>query len=211
MNIKTAISNSIRIATLLFIAFSIVNLIIEIYATSEFKNTQSINTLVGKIEKRPDISSDFIIEHAKDQINGSNNIRFHYALGYVLDYTNTKTFKGTNNGRRITLVEYLRGKDVQGVLFGASMTWGYFAPDEKIISSVLSNKLKNTGIDNYSIQGKTLEQIKLYLKYEQEELKDKDFAIVVGGDLSPKFKTMTLMRFPINWSQWRSQNEKTLH
>ena len=30
-------------------------------------------------------------------------------------------------------------------------------------------------------------------------------------DLSPKFKTMTLMRFPINWSQWRSQNEKTLH
>ncbi len=32
-----------------------------------------------------------------------------------------------------------------------------------------------------------------------------------GGDLSPKFKTMTLMRFPINWCQWRSQNEKTLH
>lgn len=37
----------------------------------------------------------------------------------------------------------------------------------------------------------------------------------VGGsseiDLSPKFKTMTLMRFPINWSQWRSQNEKALY
>lgn len=35
--------------------------------------------------------------------------------------------------------------------------------------------------------------------------------LLVKGDLSPKFKTMTLMRFPINWSQWRSQNEKTLH
>lgn len=33
----------------------------------------------------------------------------------------------------------------------------------------------------------------------------------VRCDLSPKFKTMTLMRFPINWTQWRSQNEKTLH
>lgn len=30
-------------------------------------------------------------------------------------------------------------------------------------------------------------------------------------DLSPQFKTMTLMRFPIKWNQWRSQNEKTLH
>ncbi len=29
-------------------------------------------------------------------------------------------------------------------------------------------------------------------------------------DLSPKNNTMTLMRFPINWQQWRSQNEKTL-
>ncbi|MFC3032500.1 hypothetical protein ACFOEE_08220 [Pseudoalteromonas fenneropenaei] len=24
----------------------------------------------------------------------------------------------------------------------------------------------------------------------------------------PKFKTMTLMRLPINWNQWRSQNKK---
>ncbi len=34
---------------------------------------------------------------------------------------------------------------------------------------------------------------------------------VAGGDLSPEFKTMTLMRFPIHWSQWRSQHEETLH
>ncbi|MBU2184665.1 MAG: hypothetical protein KKE08_16705, partial [Gammaproteobacteria bacterium] len=32
-----------------------------------------------------------------------------------------------------------------------------------------------------------------------------------GDDLSPDFNTMTLMRFPIKWSQWRSQNEKTLY
>lgn len=89
----------------LIIYFSVVKLIIEIYATSEFKKTKRINTLVGNIEKRSDIISDFTLEHAKDQINGSNNIRFHYALGYVLDYTNSKTFKGTNNGRRITPIE----------------------------------------------------------------------------------------------------------
>ena len=29
-------------------------------------------------------------------------------------------------------------------------------------------------------------------------------------DLSPKNNTMTLMRFPINWRQWRSQHEETL-
>jgi hypothetical protein len=32
-----------------------------------------------------------------------------------------------------------------------------------------------------------------------------------SGDLSPKFKTMTLMRFPIKLSEWRSQNEKTFY
>ncbi|MCB2427904.1 peroxiredoxin, partial [Methylophaga pinxianii] len=29
-------------------------------------------------------------------------------------------------------------------------------------------------------------------------------------DLSPEFRAMTLMRFPINYGSWRSQNEKTL-
>ena len=32
----------------------------------------------------------------------------------------------------------------------------------------------------------------------------------IKADLSPKFSTMTLMRFPINYGSWRSQNEKTL-
>ena len=34
---------------------------------------------------------------------------------------------------------------------------------------------------------------------------------VVRADLSPEIKTMTLMRFPINLTGWRSHNEETLH
>lgn len=182
MNLRRLMINAFRITVLIFISISIVNLLIEIYATSEFKNQQNVNSLVKKIQQS-EVSSDFIRQHAKDQIDGSNKIHFHYALGYVLDHTNAKSFHGDASGRRITPQKYLEGKKTQGVLFGASMTWGYFVPDDGIISSFLSQKWKNTGIDNYSIQGKTLEQIKLYWKYEAENLKDKDFIIVVGGSV----------------------------
>lgn len=34
--------------------------------------------------------------------------------------------------------------------------------------------------------------------------------LYAGFDLSPQNNTMTLMRFPIKWRQWRSQHEETL-
>ncbi|WP_161599138.1 hypothetical protein [Alteromonas sp. RKMC-009] len=39
---------------------------------------------------------------------------------------------------------------------------------------------------------------------------DRKINFFVDIDLSPKNNTMTLMRFPINWRQWRSQHEETL-
>ena len=34
--------------------------------------------------------------------------------------------------------------------------------------------------------------------------------VLVGGDLSPDFKTMTKMRFPVNLTGWRSQHEEAI-
>ncbi len=53
----------------------------------------------------------------------------------------------------------------------------------------------------------------LFINFEKGQHLSTPFIRYIDNqaDLSPKFKTMTLMRFPINWSQWRSRNEKTLH
>ncbi|CAN8141266.1 hypothetical protein THIOSC13_510003 [uncultured Thiomicrorhabdus sp.] len=59
---------------------------------------------------------------------------------------------------------------------------------------------------NQSVQwGDTVSLLGLYSTYFRSTEHTPKF------DLSPKFKTMTLMRFPIKLSEWRFQNEKTFY
>ena len=48
------------------------------------------------------------------------------------------------------------------------------------------------------------------LESGRQKLSKRFMMNLITSDLSPQNNTMTLMRFPINWRQWRSQNEKTL-
>ena len=77
-----------------------------------------------------------------------------------------------------------------------------------IWSNALTNKNVALVLSNFY---KTSIDAHLKLSGNEGTAKQSQTMYALLTDLSPKFKTMTLMRFPINWSQWRSQNEKTLH
>ena len=48
------------------------------------------------------------------------------------------------------------------------------------------------------------------LESGRQKLSKRFMMNLITSDLSPQNNTMTLMRFPINWRQWRSQHEETL-
>ncbi len=141
----------------------------------------TMNVVKSIIQQSPNTEREFIWNHARDLLQGSRAITFDYALGPVQDFSAAKTFSGDRFGRRITSENLLANKKYQGVLFGSSLTWGNYIKDDSIFSNVINTSQSTFGLDNYSFQGKTVEQLYNFWLLNREALDNKDFILVVAG------------------------------
>ncbi len=191
-----------KLLFLLLLFVSLINFLIELYFNVKKMKGDEVQQIIERVHLPRSYDSNFILQHAKDSSIDVSQLDYNYALGYSRDYSEAKTFKGTADGRRVTPAKYLNGKKYQGVLFGASQSWGYFTPEEYILPNVLSDKLDSVGIDNYSIQGVTLEQQLLYWQLNKKYLSNKDFVLVVGGTFDvAKYCVIDKKQFVANFTK----------
>lgn len=177
---RKSIYHSSKLLILLLILFCILNTFSEILLIRGSGGFDIEESLKG-IHNSKELGRDFMKQHAIDQISAKDTLRFDYALGPVYDYSNATSFKGDTKGRRVTSDKYIAGKTHQGALLGASFTWGYFLPEEDILSRILSTRINDVGIDDHSFKGKTLESLLVYFQTEKTIFENKEFIIVVGG------------------------------
>ena len=122
----------------------------------------------------------FLIDHSLDIFNKS---QIHYlpSIGQAFDFTHATSFEGTFEGRRVTPSKSLENKQHQGIMLGASQSWGYFAPNQHIVSQILMDILGDVGVDNYSMLGLTVQQSTVYWQSVKNTLPRMDFVLEIGG------------------------------
>lgn len=174
---------SLKILFLVFTLIAIANLFIELLAVarSYFPIVSSGKGILKKIYPTSDSDLGFLEQHSRDIFEGDKKRYYMYSVGPVRDFSSAVSFSGASDGRRITPIESLNGKKYQGVMFGASQSWGYFVDDKHLVSQLLMNKMKDVAIDNYSLLGVTFEQIISYWHVVKPHLGEKKFVVVVGG------------------------------
>lgn len=179
--IKGNLTFLFKLALLSLLFVSLINFLAEIYYSLKYKENDYSQNLIDKVDLPVGYDPEFVTQHAKDGSILKTDVNYSHALTFGRNYTNAKTFKGSKDGRRITPAKYLVGKAHQGFLLGASLTWGYFAPEDKLLSNVINQRLDSVGIDNYSIQGALFANQLLYWQLNKENLADKEFVLAVGG------------------------------
>ncbi|SRR3990167_8764143 len=170
---------------LVFVLIAIANLAIEFLLVSRayVSIVSGGKGILKEIYVTEDSDHNFLTQHSRDIFEGYQKTSYRYSVGPVRDFSKAISFNGATDGRRITSSESLNNKKYQGIMFGASQSWGYFVDDEHLLSQLLMNKMNDVAIDNYSLLGVTLEQIISYWQSVESQLSDRKFVVVIGGVL----------------------------
>lgn len=173
----------LKCAALVFILIAMTNLAIELFLVSRIYtviNSDGLD-LLKKIYIAEDSDTTFLLKHAKDISEGYQKTNYMFSVGLVRDFSDADSFNGATDGRRITSAESLKEREYQGIMLGASQSWGYFVEDKHLVSQLLMDRMTNVAIDNYSLLGVTLDQSLSYWQSVEHNLDDKKFVIVIGG------------------------------
>jgi len=173
----------LKSAFLVFILIAMTNLAIELFLV--FRAYAIVASdgrdLLKNIYITEDSDAAFLRQHSQDIFEGYQKTNYMFSVGPVRDFSMAVSFNGATDGRRITSAEMLSGREYQGILLGASQSWGYFVDDKHLVSQLLMNRMTDVAIDNYSLLGATLEQSLLYWQSVERNLEHKSFVIVIGG------------------------------
>lgn len=173
----------LKSAFLVFMLTAMANLAIELFlVTRAYAIIVSDGRgILKNIYVTEDSDTTFLRQHAQDIFEGYQKTNYMFSVGPVRDFSEALSFNGAIDGRRITQAESLNGREYQGIMLGASQSWGYFVDDKHLVSQLLMNRMTNVAIDNYSLLGVTLDQSLSYWQSVERNLDNKKFVIVIGG------------------------------
>ena len=168
---------------LAFILISMTNLAIELFLVSRAYTIIASDgrNLLKNIYVTEESDASFSQQHSQDIFQGYQKTNYMFSVGPVRDFSMAVSFNGAADGRRITSADSLSGREYQGILLGASQSWGYFVDDKHLVSQLLMNRMSDVAIDNYSLLGATLDQSLSYWQSVERNLEHKSFVIVIGG------------------------------
>lgn len=171
----------IKYLFLSFILLSMANLFFEVLLITKGHLNTPENQYLENLHFPKQANQNFLDKHVNDLVKGAKIAHYLPSVGQAYDFSQATSFKGTSEGRRVTSSESLKNKKYQGLMLGASQSWGYFVPDNQIVSQILIDKLTNVGIDNYSILGITVQQSIFYWQSIKDDLPQQDFLLHIAG------------------------------